>query len=376
MPARASRREFGFLLLAAAAACGCAPFAAGFTGPFDVDDPVWLSPEYRRYHEPVLPRLVPVRPPRPAVPRSPRLTPVPVAPDATEPFELPIQPDPQPVPQRTPQPADPRNDGGPQLGPQLQPPERTAEQLDLAVAAPLTSQAGSSILFEIRITNRSAEPVSNVVLEATLEDGLRLPDRPDRRVVRPVGVIPPGQSREAALTLIANEAGTRCASFLVTVDGLELGWKRVCVEVVPRQLDLSVTGPEQAAAGVRATFVVAITNVTEAAIEGVELLVSPDAVLNAVGGSAGARATPEGLRWGLGRLAAGERVAVEIECTGQAPAERACIGVQVTAEGATLESTQHCLEITAEPPNPARRERLRDDWHRRWAAGFIESRGL
>jgi hypothetical protein len=376
MPARASRRELGLLLLAAAAACGCAPFGPGFTGPFDVDDPVWLSPEYRRFHEPVLPRLVPVRPPQPVVPRSPRLAPVPAVPGEAEPFELPVQPDPQPRPQPTPRPADPDNERGPQLGPQLQPPERGEERLDLAVAAPTTSQAGSSILFEIRITNRSAEPVSNVVLEATLEDGLRLPDRLDRRVVRPVGVIAPGQSREAALTLVANEAGTRCASFLVTVDGRESGWKRVCVEVVPRQLELSVTGPEQAAVGTRATFSVTLANVTETAIEGVELLVSPDAALKPVGGSAGARSTAEGLRWNLGRLAAGERVAVEIECVGQAPAERACVGVQVTAEGATLESAQHCFEITAERPNPARRERLWGDWHRRWAAGFIESRGL
>lgn len=373
MPVRASWRESGFLLLAAAAACGFAPM---FTGPFDVDDPVWLSPEYRRFREPVLPRLVPVRPPRPVVPRSPRLTPVPGTPDGADSFELPLQPDLQPVPQRTPQPAEPRNGGGPQLGPPLQPPERSGEQLDLAVAAPTTSQAGGSILFEIRITNRSAEPVSNVVLEATLEDGLRLPDRTDRRVVRPVGVIPPGQSREAALTLVANDPGTRCVSFLVTVDGREAGWKRVCVDVAPRQLDLSVTGPEQTAAGARATFSITLTNVTDAAIEGVELLVSPDAVLQPVGGSAGARATPEGLRWNLGRLAAGERVAVELECVGAAPAERVCIGVQIKADGATLESVQHCLEITTERANPARRERLWGDWHRRWAAGFIESRGL
>ena len=305
---------------------GCTPIGPMFTSPHEVDDPGYLSPKYRRFHEPVLPRLVPVRPqPLPAVPRSPGL----------QPFELPAEPVPQPLPSDD---AD-----GPELG---RPGEAPVPSVELAVAAPVSSQIGSNVLFEIRVTNRGTVPAANVVLEANLDEGLRLPGRNDRRVVRPLGTLAAGETRQAELTLIGEQAGMRCASFLITTEGRESGWKNVCVDFVPRRLDMAITAPDQAPVGGRATFVVSVVNVSQASLDGVELLVTPDAVLRPVGGSAGARATSDGLRWQLGRLAAGERVTIEVECECRAAAERACLRARATASGLPAETVEHCLGIT------------------------------
>ncbi|HUG90539.1 MAG TPA: hypothetical protein VML55_06880 [Planctomycetaceae bacterium] len=303
-----------------------------FTSPHEVDDPAYLSPKYRQFHEPALPQRVPARPlPQPA----PRPRP-PLPPRGPQPFELPAQP----VPSPRPLPSD--DAGGPEL---VRPDEPPAPRLDLAVAAPTTAQVGGSVLFEIRVTNRGAAPATNVVLEATLDGGLRLPERADRRVVHPLGTIPAGQSREAALTVVGDQTGRPCASFLVTSGGRESGWKKVCVEFVPRKLDVAMTAPEQARVGGRATFVVSVANVTPDPIENVELLVTPGDPLRPVGGSAGARATADGLVWTLGRLAAGERVSVEIDCECRAVAERACLRAHVTADAIPAESLERCLEI-------------------------------
>jgi hypothetical protein len=88
--------------------------------------------------------------------------------------------------------------------------------------------------------------------------------------------------------------------------------------------------------------------VSQAPLAAVELLLSPDRALEAVGGSAGARATSDGLRWQLGRLPAGERVAVELECQVRAAATQACLRAQATANELPAESVEHCLTITAD----------------------------
>jgi uncharacterized repeat protein (TIGR01451 family) len=142
---------------------------------------------------------------------------------------------------------------GPELG---RPGETPAPSVDLAVAAPLSSQVGSAVLFEIRVTNRGSAPAADVVLAVSLDDGLRLPGRNDRRVVRPLSTIPAGETRQVELTLVGEQAGSRCASFLITMNGRETAWKNVCIELVPRRLDVVIAAPEQARVGGRTTFVV------------------------------------------------------------------------------------------------------------------------
>jgi hypothetical protein len=95
--------------------------------------------------------------------------------------------------------------------------------------------------------------------------------------------------------------------------------------------------------------------------------VTPDVVLKPVGGSAGALATADGLRWMLGGVAVGERVQIEIECECLAPAERACLRAVATADKVPDEAVERCLEISA-ADDRARQEWPRGDWHRRWAA--------
>jgi hypothetical protein len=245
----------------------------------------------------------------------------------------------QPVPEAQPAPAD---RSGPQLGtPNL------AGALEVAVTAPPRKQVGSAVEFLIEVRNTSEQTAENVAVDVEFDEPLVFPGSRERRVAQPLGRLAPGESKEVTLSLVAERVGTDCVRLLATVSGREAGWKSVCVEVVPKQLQLEIVGPPRRTVGSRAEFNVKLVNASTQPLRGAQATVRYDAALTPREGSAGARQKPGSMSWDLGGLQPGEGVQLQIEFECRIPAESACLSAEVTGANFPTERLEKCISVVS-----------------------------
>jgi uncharacterized repeat protein (TIGR01451 family) len=123
--------------------------------------------------------------------------------------------------------APPRDSG---LGPTLAPRKIIVPaNVELTVTADAYHAVGDPIAFEITLRNTGDEPATAVEVEAEFDTALAFPGRADHRVKRSIGPLAAGASETVSLTLTADKAGTHCARFTVTGDGLPAVTKQMCV---------------------------------------------------------------------------------------------------------------------------------------------------
>lgn len=229
-------------------------------------------------------------------------------------------------------------------GPQLASPA-IAAPVELTVEAPSRKQVGSAIEFRLGVRNSGEAAAENVAVEVEFDDGLIFPGRAERQVSQSLGRLLPGEPREVALTLVAGRTGTLCARFLVTVGETEAAWKSVCVEVVPRQLQLEIVGPPQRTIGSRAEFTIKLVNASSEVLAGVQATATYDAALTPREGSAGAQQKPGSVSWNLGDLQPGEGVHLQLEFECRVASESACLTAEVTGTGIPSERLEKCLRV-------------------------------
>lgn len=339
VPVANAKNRFLWLLIAGAVLGGCITPGAAPNWPPALTDPPGLSPQHRplfRPHAaPAEPQPVPVQP-------SPA-QPVPAHPGA-EPPALEGEP-PVPIPETFEPPGQPEAvpDGGPLIVP---PGTAATANLELTVDAPARKQVGSGATFRLTVRNAGQRPVEEAAVEARFDEPLAFPGSTEKTVRRLLGPIDVGESREFALTLVGSKPGNWCTAFTVTADGREAVWKSVCVEFVPRRLEVTIVGPPARTVGSRAEFTVKLVNVSNEDLKDVEAAVAFDAVFEPKEGTRGARPEPGRLTWDVGALPSGEGVQLQVEFECRTPSQQACVVAEVTAGGVPRERAEACLPIT------------------------------
>ena len=161
----------------------------------------------------------------------------------------------------------PRPLTGPSLGtiPTIEPDDVTVSgPLDLAVTAPTRKAPGGSVTYRVTLRNTSDRPLEGLTVHCQFDDALVFTGSDRREVVHRLERLPPGESKEIALTLTSDKTGSHCCWFMVTRDEagspVELVSRQVCVEFATRQVEIDVVGPTERTEGSRAEFNITLVN--------------------------------------------------------------------------------------------------------------------
>jgi len=264
-------------------------------------------------------------------------------------FPTPVRPTPSPREQESLERAAHEAPLPPESGPALLAPQiiprRAQSHLELSVEVPLQTQVGGDVVYQLRIENTSDQIVRNVAIECQFDAPLTFPGTDDKLARQELGDLTPGEVRTSALTLIGEKTGRHCCEFSLTADGVESVWKSVCVEFVPKRLDVRLLGPAQRAVGTRGEYVLNIINVAREELTDVLAVVDFDPALAAREATEGVAQAPGRLEWSLGRLKPGEAVSLEMEFECLRQTSRSCISAQVMVGDELGGRAETCVEI-------------------------------
>ena len=232
-------------------------------------------------------------------------------------------------------------------------PAGVQRRLDLTVQAPARKQVDSNVTYRLTVQNRGDDPAEEVSVHCEFDQPLIFSGSSDREVLNRIGRMLPNETRELALSLMSHKTGTHCSRFTVRFKDqeqeVEALWKSVCVEFVPRQLEISVQGPSQRTVGSRAEFNLFVSNRSKAPLSDVRVAVAFDAALIPKEATAGAEQKPRSLAWNLETLQPAEGVQLQIEFECQIPARRACLTVEAGAKELSGDQAERCVEIVPIP---------------------------
>jgi hypothetical protein len=246
---------------------------------------------------------------------------------------------------QTRRPAGPDRSAAP--APDLNPPRANGPaRLELKVEAPRRKQVGSGAEYHLTVHNPSHAAAQNVTIECRFDEKLIFPGKEDKRAIQKLGTLSAGETRQVSLTLASDDPGRHCCDFAVLSEGDESVWKSVCVEFVPRQIEVTLLGPAQRAIGSRAEFNLRIVNVSEKLLPSVTARLNYDPALKAEEATAEAQQQPGSLTWKLSNLKPGEGAQLQAEFTCLEAAEHACLSALVTGSDLPEEQTDACVEIT------------------------------
>ena len=373
-----SKLTLGMLLLFTLAVTACSALAPGQRSSWKLTQPPPLNPQNQSLERPsqnptpqsretqrVNPQTIPQKQPKVPQPEN-DLFAVPESNERSQPAQtrnLPEQITPRPQltrpqltrPQLTRpqlkrpefQNNSPQSESAPksQSGPRMTVPT-TTDRLEMTVDVIPKRQLGSGATFYLIIKNVSDRSVRNVLLECEFDNTLLFPGRREKKIGQRLGTLQPGESKEISLTLYSDSLGSHCCRFRASADGEELVWKSVCVEYEKKQLDLSVIGPSARTIGSRAEFIVKLTNVAEADLNNIEVVVSYDPVLNPREASIGSERETGQLKWALDTVRKGEGVQLQVEFDCEVAAEHACLRVNVISPELPNEQVSACLKVT------------------------------
>lgn len=358
-----SKLTLGMLLLFTVAVTACSALAPGQRSSWKLTEPPQLNPQNQsleslsqnrapqsRETQRVNPQTIPQKQPETSRPEN-DLFAVPESIDRSQPpqsRDLPEQITPRPQLKRPDfQNNIPQSKSAPssQSGPAMTPPTAT-DQLEMTVDVIPKRQLGSGATFYLIIKNVSDRSVRNVLLECEFDNAFLFPGRREKKIGQRLGTLQPGESKEISLTLYSDSLGTHCCRFRASADGEELVWKSVCVEYEKKQLDLSVIGPSARTIGSRAEFIVKLTNVADADLNNIQVVVSYDPVLKPREASIGSERETGQLKWALDTVRKGEGVQLQVEFECEVAAEHACLRVNVTSPELPKEQVSACLKVT------------------------------
>ena len=228
-----------------------------------------------------------------------------------------------------------------------------ARKLDLSVKAPARKQVNGHATYRLTLRNSGDAPADEVTVHCDFDQRLEFPGKSERTVVQRLGLLSPGEVKELSLSLTSRETGTHCCRFSVTSREAgretEAVWKSVCVEFVPRQLEIEVRGPVQRTVGSRAEFNIHVSNYSDKAIANVQAALNFDAALVPEEVTTGAEQKSGRLLWNLGELQAHEGVQLQVEFDCRLPAHRACLQAEAFGAGLADEQRELCVEIVPVP---------------------------
>lgn len=222
---------------------------------------------------------------------------------------------------------------------------RIPTKLRLTLQAPQQGQVGSGLTYRATIQNTNKTAIENVTVECAFDDALTFPGRTEKKVTQGLGRLLPGETKSIPLTLVGHQTGRHCCRFTVTTNGGESATESVCVELVPRQLDVQVVGPRFRTVGSRAEFTIKLINVSGRNLESIRTQVRADSVLKPKEATTGVTQSDLGLSWTLGDLKPGEGLQLQIEFECMTSAEQACLLVDVAGGNFPDEQVETCIRI-------------------------------
>jgi uncharacterized repeat protein (TIGR01451 family) len=198
--------------------------------------------------------------------------------------------------------------------PPVAPAPEPQRQVEIDLRGPGQAVLGHPVGFELRVTNRGAVPLADLVLRAHLPPGLEHIYGSEIELgLDPLG---PGESRTETLEVIAAEPGRHAVEVTVRAGGIRPAAARAEVTVTDDPvLTVRLLGPREGATDREHPYRIEVTNRTGVLLRDVVVLERMPQGVDLSGGVPGGsfdRASRT-VRWALGNLAAGQSRAVSFK---------------------------------------------------------------
>ncbi|MFO0936410.1 MAG: hypothetical protein U0798_07870 [Gemmataceae bacterium] len=197
----------------------------------------------------------------------------------------------------------------------------TRPKVGIAVAAPESVKAGEEVMFTVKLTNTGSGPATNLVMRATLTDGLHNPNGSVLELKLPS--LAAGQVKMVPLRAIATKSGAQNCSLAVHADGCKAEPTKAALTVVEPKLVARVTGPTKCLVKSEPTFLIEFTNPGTASTDSLTAHVAIPAGFEYAQASDGGAVSANGkdVVWHLSGLPAGSGKAVSLKLKSVAPSE-------------------------------------------------------
>lgn len=189
----------------------------------------------------------------------------------------------------------------------------TRPKLAASISAPESVKAGEEVAFLVRLTNSGTGPATNLVMKASLSDGLHNPHGAVLELKLPT--LAAGQVKTIPLRAIATKAGPQACALIASADGTTTEPTKAGFTVVEPKLTARVVGPAKCNVKSEPTYTVEFTNpgtaVTDALNATVTLPAGFEFLLASDGGTLSANGRD--VNWKLAGIAAGAGKAVSVK---------------------------------------------------------------
>jgi uncharacterized repeat protein (TIGR01451 family) len=205
---------------------------------------------------------------------------------------------------------------GPEPGDAGKPPVRPAA-LSFRKRAPAEAALGSTVTFELTVTNTGDAPAEGVQIIDTLPAGLE-EAQGRKELIFTLGTLAPGATRTASYQAVVRAAGKICNKAVVTAAGGQRQEAEACVTVAAGKLRLSKTAPARQNFGPSLVYKLTVANDGPVPVSNVELfdpLPAETIFVSADGG----RQVGSQVQWSLGTIAPGASRTVELKVRPQKP---------------------------------------------------------
>lgn len=135
------------------------------------------------------------------------------------------------------------------------------QKVVIGIDGPALVQRGRNAPIDIRVTNTSDKPLADVMLKASLDEGLTHPGGP--RIGHRIGELRPGQSRTIRLDLTPHRVGKLAAKLTATAGGADVAARDAAVECVDVRVKAEAHGPSVSYLGWPCTFNYIVRNTSD-----------------------------------------------------------------------------------------------------------------
>ncbi|MCA9079332.1 MAG: DUF11 domain-containing protein [Planctomycetaceae bacterium] len=143
----------------------------------------------------------------------------------------------------------------------------TAPKLGIVITGPSEVAVGEQVNYKFRITNSGEGEARKVFIRTLLPPGVQHPGGNDLEYE--IGNLPPGQSRDVELSMMAVSAGVIHPEALVTIDGDVKDDQQIDLNIIESRLTIARTGPNKRFIGRPAAYTNTITNASSEVLTGI-----------------------------------------------------------------------------------------------------------
>lgn len=198
---------------------------------------------------------------------------------------------------------------------------------------------GDQVKLLLAITNRGSGATANLVLEATLPEGLAHPAGAELEY--PIGALRPGETKRIDLSLKAQRPGVAPCVFIAREESQTLAEDRASLDVLAPQLQVGVNGPKVRYLDRQATYSVAVANPGTAPATNLEIAAYLPRGLKFISADNQGQYDPQrhAVLWGLAELPAGVMGASQLVVVPTEPGEQ-----RIRVEGKADLKLEHAFE--------------------------------